>query len=173
MAAHSSPATRFRWSRRRRRRSSCRCRIPQAAPRALDALACGLDIRAARWIREVLFSRCRRTPRLIAALWRRLYSTNGSRRAPARWWSGVSVAPNRHVRLVDAGLAPNTTSPEVRVRHGGVHAAGRPAGLMVRVGDHRPVFGRLFLRLHDDEALRVELPFAESLVAGDDGRAVT
>ena len=134
---------------------------------ALDALACGLDIRQHDG-QEVLFADAAGHLGLIA-LGRRVFHERVGAEHALVGGQGFGGA-HRHVRLVDAGLAPNTFL-EVRVRHGGVlqRVVRQGDG---QVGDHRLVFARLFLRLHDDEALRVELAVRGILVAGDDGRAV-
>ena len=75
-----------------------------------------------------------------------------------------------HVRLVDAGLAPDAFL-QVGVRHCGVlqWIVGQVNG---QVADDAAVFARLFIGLDDDEPLRVEFAVGGILVAGDDGRTV-
>ena len=75
-----------------------------------------------------------------------------------------------HVRLVDAGLAPDAFL-QVGVRHCGVlqRIVGQVNG---QVADDAAVFARLFIGLDDDEPLRVEFAVGGILVAGDDGRTV-
>ena len=83
---------------------------------ALDALACGLDIRQHDG-QEVLFADAAGHLGLIALGRRVFHERVGAEHAlvGGQGFGGT----HRHVRLVDAGLAPNTFL-EVRVRHGGV-----------------------------------------------------
>ena len=75
-----------------------------------------------------------------------------------------------HVRLVDAGFAPNAFL-QIRVRHGRVlQRLARQVDF--HVGQHALVVARLLVRLDDDEALRAEFAVRAVLIAGDDGRSV-
>ena len=75
-----------------------------------------------------------------------------------------------HIRLIDAGFAPNAFL-QIRVRH------GRVLQRLVRqihfhMGQHALIVARLLVRLDDDEALRAEFAVRAVLIAGDDGRSV-
>ena len=75
-----------------------------------------------------------------------------------------------HIRLIDAGFAPNAFL-QIRVRHGRVlQRLARQVDF--HVGQHALVVARLLVRLDDDEALRAEFAVRAVLIAGDDGRSV-
>ena len=75
-----------------------------------------------------------------------------------------------HIRLIDAGFAPDTFL-QVGVRHGRVlQRLARQVDF--HVGQHALIVARLLVRLDDDEALRAEFAVRAVLIAGDDGRSV-
>ena len=133
----------------------------------------GLDIRQHEG-KEVLFADTAGHFRLVAVFaflafgWGEFHERVGAEHAliGGQRFGGA----HGHVRLVDAGLAPDAFL-QVGVRHCGVlqWIVGQVNG---QVADDAAVFARLFIGLDDDEPLRVEFAVGGILVAGDDGRTV-
>ncbi len=137
------------------------------------AFAGGLDIRQHEG-KEVLFADTAGHFRLVAVFaflafgWGEFHERVGAEHALVGG-EGFGGA-HGHIRLIDAGFAPDTLL-QVSVRH------GRVLQRIVRqvdfdVGQHTPVMLRLFLGLDDDETLRAEFAVRAVLIAGDDGRSV-
>ena len=133
----------------------------------------GLDIRQYEG-EEVLFADTAGHFRLVAVFaflafgWGKFHERVGAEHALVGG-EGFGGA-HGHIRLIDAGFAPNAFL-QIRVRH------GRVLQRLVRqihfhMGQHALIVARLLVRLDDDEALRAEFAVRAVLIAGDDGRSV-